>query len=182
MRTDLVSRSSCRIRYARFSEQHIHRRDIDQSHLQLQRQKQFSNSKMAAMMTKSFVGAGLAKAAPRSSQVTRAVEFYGPDRYVYYSWVARVCNDIWNTLCFIEYRRSSCRVSLILLISDLHCSALWLGPLSGGSVPDYLNGEYPGGAQLFLLPSILNSDPMESSSGNILDVVDSGLKVFQSHF
>ena len=35
----------------------------------------------------------------------------------------------------------------------LVCSALWLGPLSGGSVPDYLNGEYPGGDLCRLLAS-----------------------------
>jgi hypothetical protein len=34
----------------------------------------------AAMMSKTFLGAGVAKAAPRSSTVTRAIEFYGPDR------------------------------------------------------------------------------------------------------
>ena len=45
-------------------------------------------------------------------------------------------------------------------------SALWLGPLSEGSVPSYLNGEYPGGesSRPIWLAMQLNADPPPPAS------------------
>lgn len=94
-------------------------------------------------MTKAFVGARpIAQPARGNSQVTRAaVEFYGPNRYVISgtSILILACVDA------KDYFGDSSDIQVAL---RLFRRALWLGPLSEGSVPSYLNGEYPGGELL----------------------------------